>query len=411
MKAQRILLLGADGFLGRHLKTALLAAGHDVVDGVHRPTRSDQIAIDFGRDHSVADWRPRLAGIDSVINCVGLFRETPTASFDAIHVTAPRTLYAACRETGARRVLLVSALGAAADANTRYWQSKAEGEVALRESGIDWCIVRPSLVYGDDGASTRLFATLAQLPLLALPAQCGNVQPIHVDDFAAGCVALLMQYEQANRAFDATGPTSLPFADYLQLLGRKQWRLRIPQALCRLIARMAEALPGALLTRDSLTMLATGNTADGHEFAGLLARPLREPASFISPALRLRASVGVARGWLRGGLAFVWFATAVVSLWVYPAEASHRLLAACHVPPLLFEPMRIGAAGLDALFGVLTLCKPSRRLWQAQLALIAFYSVIIALCLPEFLIHPFGPLTKNAGLLAALLALLATEEK
>ncbi|WP_432719953.1 NAD(P)H-binding protein [Jeongeupia wiesaeckerbachi] len=412
MNVLRILLLGADGFLGRQLKAALLAAGHEVVDAVHRPQHAGQIAVDFMRDHTAAVWLPRLAGIDVVINSVGLFRESAHASFDAIHIHAPTALYRACRDAGVQRVLLISALGAAPDADTRYWRSKAEGEAALRESGVGWNIVRPSLVYGDDGASTRLFATLAQSPLLALPAQCGKVQPIHVDDFAAGCAALLSRVEHANRVFDATGPIALAFADYLRLLGGTQRPvLRMPQTLCRVAARLAETLPGALLTRDSLTMLATGNTADGRDFAALLPHPLRDPAGFAGPAMQLRARLGIARGWLRAGLAFVWLATVVVSLWVYPVAASHQLLAACHIPPLLFEPMRIGSAGLDALFGVLTLCRPSRRLWQAQLLLIAGYSVLVAGFLPEFLIHPFGPLTKNAGLLAGLLALMATEEK
>jgi hypothetical protein len=80
------------------------------------------------------------------------------------------------------------------------------------------------------------------------------------------------------------------------------------------------------------------------------------------------------------------------------------------VPPTLFEPLRLGSAGLDALLGVLTLAAPGRRLWQVQIGLIAVYSAIVAICLPEFLIHPFGPLLKNAGLLGALAALLFLEE-
>ncbi|WP_035054162.1 NAD(P)H-binding protein [Andreprevotia chitinilytica] len=409
----RILILGADGFLGRHISAALAAAGHTIVEAVRHPVHANQIGIDFMRDHNAAVWLPRLANINVVMNCVGLFRETAHASFDAIHLDAPRALYAACRQAGVRRVLLISALGAASDAPTRYWRSKAAGEAVLQESGVAWTIVRPSLVYGDDGASSRLFATLARLPLLALPAECGDVQPIHVDDFAAGVVALLSDASAENRSFDATGPQALPFTHYLAALaGREQLPcLRMPNVLCHGAAWLAERWPAALLTRDSLTMLAVGNVGSGADFAARIGKPLRTPADFVGLLMRLQTRQAFARGWLRGGLAFVWFATAIVSLWVYPVAASHQLLATCHLPPLLFEPARIGAALLDATFGILTLLRPGKRLWQAQLALIACYTVIVAICLPEFVIHPFGPLTKNAGLLAALLALITLEEK
>ncbi|WP_159664950.1 NAD(P)H-binding protein [Andreprevotia sp. IGB-42] len=408
-----ILLLGADGFLGRHLKTALRAAGHTVTDGVRHPQHTGQIAVDFTQDHDPAIWLPRLAGIDGVINCVGLFRESAGSSFDAIQVQAPRALYAACRQAGVQRVLLISALGAAMDAPTRYWRSKAAGEQVLMQAGVPWNVLRPSLVYGDDGASSQLFARLATLPVLALPACMGKVQPVHVDDLVAGCVALLADNTSTGQAMDATGPQALPFAVYLRALaGRSALPvLRMPQWLCRATALLAEKLPGGLLTRDSLAMLAAGNTGDGSRFAALVNRPLRDPARFAGATMQLRAQRAVARGWLRTGLAFVWFATAVVSLWVYPVADSHQLLAACHVPPAWFEPMRIGASLLDATFGVLTLLRPGRRLWQLQLVLIAGYSVLVGLFLLEFLAHPFGPLTKNAGLMAALFALLATEEK
>ena len=71
-----VLLLGADGFLGRHLQIALETAGHTVRRGVHRPVRrTDEIAVDYTRDIDPDAWRGRLTGVDAVINTVGILRE------------------------------------------------------------------------------------------------------------------------------------------------------------------------------------------------------------------------------------------------------------------------------------------------------------------------------------------------
>lgn len=99
----------------------------------------------------------------------------------------------------------------------------------------------------------------------------------------------------------------------------------------------------------------------------------------------------------------------MVSLGIYPVADSLALLARTGLSgtPALFA--LYGAAGLDLAFGWATLFRPGRRLWLAQMALIAGYSLVIALCLPEYLIHPFGPLSKNLPILALLFVLLAEE--
>ncbi|SMC23686.1 Nucleoside-diphosphate-sugar epimerase [Andreprevotia lacus DSM 23236] len=406
----RVLLLGADGFIGRHIKAALLQQGDQVIEGVRCANKPGQIAVDFQRDLDSASWLPRLQGIDAVVNCVGLFRERKPGDFETVQVIAPQALYAACRQAGVQRVLLISALGAAPDAPSAYWRSKAAGEAMLQSSGLDWHIVRPGLVYGADGASSQLFLQLASLPLLPLPAADTLLQPIHIDDLAHGCATLL--HQPGSRIVAATGPRVLTLADYLRELSPRQrlCRLPFPDWLANLSAQMCNALPGSLLTRDSLAMLRIGSHADNTDFAALLPAPMQTPGAFVTQTQRLQQRLGGARLMLRLGLASVWLGTAVVSLWVYPAAASEQLLAACHVPAGLQAPARIASSLLDAGFGLLTLWRPGRLLWQAQLLLTAAYTVLVALFLPDFLAHPFGPLLKNAVLVAAMLALLHTED-
>src|ERR1041385_5107955 len=99
----RILLTGANGFLGRYLLARLIDAGHEVVPAVRNPAETDRllsrrasIRVDFNNDTASEIWLPRLAGIDAVINCVGILRGTRRQSIEAVHSGAPRALFRAC---------------------------------------------------------------------------------------------------------------------------------------------------------------------------------------------------------------------------------------------------------------------------------------------------------------------------
>ncbi len=109
---------------------------------------------------------------------------------------------------------------------------------------------------------------------------------------------------------------------------------------------------------------------------------------------------------LRLSLAFVWILTGIVSLGLFPVQQSYELLARAGVPPAWQPAMLHGAAVLDLLLGLLTLWpRPSRWLWAAQALLIVTYTIVITVRLPEFWLHPYGPISKNLPMLAALLLL------
>jgi uncharacterized protein YbjT (DUF2867 family) len=98
----KVLLTGANGFLGRYILAALLKAGHDVVPAVRNTVQADRllpspasIHADFNRDIRKEDWLPRLDGIDAVINCAGILQGSVSQSIDAIHSKAPQVLFSA----------------------------------------------------------------------------------------------------------------------------------------------------------------------------------------------------------------------------------------------------------------------------------------------------------------------------
>ena len=429
----RILLTGASGFIGQHLLQALLTEGHHVVCAVRAPEaklpkshdpRLSYIHADFSKDTDKATWAARLSHVDAVINTVGIFRESVRQDFARLHRDTPRALFAACAEShDVQMVIQLSALGADRDAQTPYHLSKRDADDYLASLPLRSYIVQPSLVYGRDGASARTFRSLASMPLtLRFGSEAQLVQPIHVDDLVLAIVGLLKHRlpmtpgEGTSMRVPLVGPEAMPFTDYLGLLRSsmgmgRQRVLTLPGPVARLAAAI---LPGALISRDALSMLDRDNTADVVQTAMLLGHLPRSPKEFIGDpdGERARAKLGWLLPMLRYSIAAVWILTAIVSFGLYPVEASYELLARTGVPPDLQPLMLYGAASFDLLLGLGILFLARRRwLWLAQLGLIGFYTVVIAFKLPEFLLHPYGPLTKNLPMLAAIWLLYQLEEK
>lgn len=415
-----VLVCGARGFLGTAICAALEQAGHRVVKGVRVARDADEIALDYRHDVTPDIWRARLAGIDAVVNAVGIIVERDRQRFEQIHRQAPIALFSACAAAGVRRVVQISAAGAQRGGSA-YFDSKRAADAFLATLPLEWQIARPSLVYGAHGQSAGFFRMLASLPVYPLPAGGRQaLQPVHVDDFAASIVALLDPDVPAGQCVELVGATRVTYREMLACYRSGMrlppaWTVSVPGPVMRVAARVGDYLPGATLTRDTWKMLQAGNTGDVAGIQTLLQRPPAGIESFIppqdAPALRQQAFSLWRPALLRAVLAIVWIWTAVVSALIYPVPDSLALLARVHLTGPLAVVALYGAALLDLGFGLASWWWPSRRLWLAQAALIAFYTVVIAIALPEFVTHPFGPLLKNLPILAILFLLLAEEKE
>lgn len=423
-----MLLTGASGFIGRHLVQALLSARHEVVCAVRKPpARSDDarlryVAADFTRDFDAAVWAPRLAGIDAVINAVGIIREQGEQSFEAIHEAAPCALFAACAHADVRLVIQISALGADEQAQSRYHLSKKRADDFLRSLPVHSVIVQPSLVFGADGASARLFTTLASLPLIGLPGGgAQQIQPVHIDDVVAAIASLIERPLRSGTRLPLVGPQPMSLRCFLAALrhamslGRPRF-FPVPLPLVRTAASAATLLPGSLLEPETLQMLERGNTAPAALVTAQLGHAPRSVRHFISNAearlLRVQAQLNWLLPVLRWSIALVWIITGIVSLGLYPVEESYALLARVGITGWLAPVMLYGAALLDFAFGIATFVLNKRHLlWLAQLAVILFYTIVISWRLPEFWLHPYGPLLKNLPMMATIWLLLELERQ
>lgn len=285
-----ILICGANGFVGRHLTQCLREAGHVVFRGVRRPTEPGDIAMEYRTDTAMEIWLPRLIGIQVVINAVGVLRDSVDKPMLQLHVKTPEALFAACAEAGVERIVHFSALGVDGGINTPYFQTRRTAEASLHTlpERIRWLILRPALIYGEDGASARLFRFLSRLPLHVLPMGGEQrLQPVHIDDICNAVKHWIIIPSAPNQIISAAGAEATTLRGMLdsyraQMLRSEAWHLAMPSLIMRLAARVGDFIPASPLCSDTLTMLSAENTGDASCFAQLLGYMPQSYRDFIT---------------------------------------------------------------------------------------------------------------------------------
>lgn len=270
---QRVLVLGGSGFVGRHVAAKLSAAGHDIVVITRRRERARHllllptVQVVEGDPFDGAVLARYAAGATASINLVGVLHERGRQTFERAHVELPGVLVAACKSAGIRRILHLSALGAGANAPSRYLRSKAAGEAAIAASGLAWTVFRPSVIFGPEDTFLNLFAKLSRLlPVIALAGANARFQPVYVGDVAASIVAALSDDETSGQRYELCGPRVYTLEQLVRYVGEVTGAARpivpLGPMLASLQARVMEWLPGPLLTRDNLLSMQRDNVCD-----------------------------------------------------------------------------------------------------------------------------------------------------
>ncbi len=288
----KILLCGATGFVGRHLTKQLRNAGHTVIRAVRRPGEADDIAVDFRNDTNKEVWLPRLQGINVVINAVGLLRDSRDNPMQKLHTDTPMALFAACAESGVKRIVHLSALGVDSGINVPYFATRLVTEQALHElpESLRWLCQRPSVIYGSDGDSAKIFRNMARLPVQILPmGGIQTLQPVHIDDLCQAVENWLTDPQASSQTINAVGAEATTMRGMLdsyrqQMQHSPAWHIALPAVLVRLIAKVGDHIPSSPMCSDTYAMLAAGNTASASKFAALLGRKPRSYRNFISGA-------------------------------------------------------------------------------------------------------------------------------
>jgi uncharacterized protein YbjT (DUF2867 family) len=266
----KVLVTGGTGFVGPHVVRAIAERGHDLKLLVRDSTRSRELPGQpvVGEMTNTVSLQHAVEGVEAVVHLVAI-RQGKEEQFRRVMKQGTRDLVTAARDAGVRRFVLMSALGTSEETKdlVPYYHAKWEMEQAVKGSGVDHVIFRPSFVFGRDGGILPTFRKLAKLtpatPIIGSGEQ--RIQPIWVDDVALYFAEALDKPETTNRTFDLGGPDIVSWNEFWQRLRttlgiRRRPSLHVPIGLMRVNAVVTERLPGNIpLTRDLLKMLEHGD--------------------------------------------------------------------------------------------------------------------------------------------------------
>jgi len=316
--SQRLCVVGGSGFVGRAIVQEAVRNGYLVTVACRHPERSRDMASERVKlvRADVVDGRglaEAVEGCDVVINLVGLLFEKGRQTFQAAHVDGTARLIEACKRTGVRQYLHMSALGAGQVPASKYSRTKGEAEGRVRQSGLNWTIFRPSIIYGaNDSFFNKFKAMSASLPVMPVIAGETRFQPVWVEDVARAFVKAVGSRHVAGKTYELGGPKAYTFKELLELLmrelGRRRLLLPVPMFAARLLATFGQLLPTPPLTPDQLVLLQHDNVVKGDAFPALFGAAAELEVvlpSYIhgSQALAMQKTFdGARRQYRKGGL-------------------------------------------------------------------------------------------------------------
>jgi len=288
-EAKKVLVLGGTGFVGGYVCSRLARAGHQITLLTRDAQRNKSskllpnttlVETDVYRQQAL---RHHINGHDVVINLVGILNERGFSGkgFQRAHVQLPDTVMAAMREAGVRRYIHMSALRAG-EGNSHYQRSRGEAEQHVRDSGLDWTIMQPSVIFGRGDSFLNRFAGLLKIaPVLPLACAGSRFQPVWVVDVAQAFVAATERPETIGQSYELGGPEIFTLRQIVELvrdlLGVKRLIIGLPKPLSWLQGQVLDFVPGKPFSSDNYKSLQVDSVvkgADGLQRLGIPAHSL-----------------------------------------------------------------------------------------------------------------------------------------
>ena len=270
-----VAVVGATGFVGRHVVPHLEAAGHRVIavsrKGKRRAGWGDRIETRAADVVTGAGLDDALAGADVVVNLVAIARETGKRSFEDVNVRGTGRVVIAAEHAGVRRIVHLSAMGVVNDPKLGYLDSKWRGEQLVRESALEWVVLRPSLLFGrGDGFFNIVKTTLKWWSpgIVAIPGKGdARFQPLAVDDLAIAVEKSLSGPEHAGQVYEIGGPDYLTYREIvdevMSVTRMRRLKLGMPIPLISALTVVTDrVLPVFPVSHDQISSLQRPNSTE-----------------------------------------------------------------------------------------------------------------------------------------------------
>lgn len=285
-----VAVVGATGFVGSHVVPHLAEAGHRVIaisrEGARREGWTDRVEARRADVDTGVGVEAALEGADAVVHLVAIPRETGGRRFEETNVRGTGRVVIAAEHAGVRRIVHLSALGVIDNPKLAYLHSKWRGEQLVRESALEWVVLRPSLLFGrGDGFFSLVKTTLKWWSpgIVAIPGSGdARFQPLAAADLAIAVEKSLVEPERAGQIYELGGPEHLTYREIvdevMSVTGMRRLKLGMPIPLISALTAVTDrVLPIFPVSHDQISSLRRPNFTDPDAFErafGVTPRPL-----------------------------------------------------------------------------------------------------------------------------------------
>src|SRR5688500_18972992 len=240
----KVAITGGTGFIGSHLAARLSSEGHEVVRLGRRSTGEDEI-VRVSLD-DVDQLTHAFAGCQAIAHCAGINRETGEQTYARVHVDGTRNVVEAARRARVEKIVLASFLRARPDCGSAYHESKWAAEEIVRDSGLDYTVIKAGVVYGrGDHMLDHLSHAFHTFPVFALVGfEEKTVRPLAVEDLVHVMRAALIDRRLKRQTIALLGPEEIYLSEAVrrvaEVVNKQPLMFPLPVWCHRLLARVFE---------------------------------------------------------------------------------------------------------------------------------------------------------------------------
>ena len=234
----KIAITGATGFVGSHLTTRLVSEGHEVVR-LARRSRSGDADIVVSCLDDVNQLTEAFAGCHAVAHCAGINREVGDQTYERVHVEGTRNVVEAAKAAGVEKIVLMSFLRARPDCGSPYHESKWQAEEIVRDSGLDYTILKAGVIYGrGDHMLDHLSHALHTFPIFGLVGfKEKSIRPLAIEDLVHVMRAALIDRRLKRQTVAVLGPEEIYLSEAVrrvaEVVGKQPLMFPLP-VVCHL---------------------------------------------------------------------------------------------------------------------------------------------------------------------------------